>query len=139
MKGAVSQAPFQLSFSFPTHVVALQRPLAPREALLAQAEEMARRISADLAVPVRLAVTDNRSTMVSFRRAPSALRLRVHHMFLGAPDGIVRAIADYAGRGRPAAGPVLDDYIRGRQPLIRQDAGADASLNPRQRAERAGI
>jgi hypothetical protein len=127
----VSQAPFQLSFEFPMRVgVPGGRP---REALYAHAEVLARRISGDLGVPVRLAVTDNRSTMVSFRRGPSALRLRVHHMFLEAPDRVVRAIADYAGRGRSGAGLLLDDYIRGRQPLIRQDRDLDSRLNARGR------
>jgi hypothetical protein len=125
----VSSAPFQLSFEFPTHIVARgDRPLPNRAALLAQAERLARRISGELGVPVRLAVTDNRSTMVSFRRGPNALRLRVHHMFLEAPERIVHAISDYAGRGHSMAGPLLDDYIRGRQPLIRQDRDAEAKL-----------
>src|SRR5271165_4382831 len=101
-----------------------------REALVAQAERLARRISGELGVPVRLAVTDNRSTMVSYRRGPSALRLRVHHMFLDAPERVVHAIADYAGRGRSSAGPLLDDYIRGRQPLIRGGRESDGNLNP---------
>lgn len=111
------------------------RPAArQREQVVVQAEYLARRISDELGVPVRLAVTDNRSTMVSFRRATSSLRLRLHHMFLEAPEPVVRAIADYAGRGRSSAGPVLDDFIRTQQPLIRR--GADArgnSLNTRGR------
>jgi hypothetical protein len=129
----VSQAPFQLAFAFPTHVVALERPLPQRSSLVAQAEVLAQRLSADLSVPVRLAVTDNRSTMVSYRRGPSALRLRVHHMFLDAPERVVHAIADYAGRGRSSAGPLLDDYIRGRQPLIRGGRETDGNLKPRGR------
>ena len=115
-------APFQLNL-FETARAApaagqLARP--PKTEVLEKANRLAFRLSHDLGLAVRLSVTDNRSTMVSFRRAPSALRLRVHHMFLDAPEGVVRAIADYAGRGRRSAGPILDDYIRGRQPLIRQ-------------------
>jgi hypothetical protein len=81
-------------------------------------------------MPVRLAVTDNRSTMVSFRRLSTTLKIRVHHMFLDAPEPVVQAIADYAGRGRRRAGVVLDEYIRGRQPLIRQGDRGDGTLNP---------
>lgn len=99
----------------PNRVIATRR-----EEIVARAEWLARRLSEDLGMPVRLAVTDNRSTMVSFRRATSSLRLRLHHMFLDAPEPVVRAIADYAGRGRRGAGPVLDDYIRVQQPLIRR-------------------
>ncbi|NOK37827.1 hypothetical protein D7W79_28865 [Corallococcus exercitus] len=104
---------------------------ASREELWTRAESLAWRLSANLGMPVRLAVTDNRSTMVSFRRGSQVLQLRLHHMFLDAPEGIVRAVADYAGRGHRAAGALLDEYIRGQQPLIRQlRRESDAELNP---------
>lgn len=117
----MSKAPLQLALDF-----------GPREAQasVAKAGHLAYRLSRELGVPVRLAVTDNRSTMVSFRRAASALRLRVHHMFLDAPEPVVQAIADYAGRGRSTAGAVLDEFIRHRQPLIRQEVRGTAPLNP---------
>jgi hypothetical protein len=129
-------APLQLSlFELPPIQPAAEQArrnlLLPRDEVLVRAERLAVRLSRDLGMPVRLSVTDNRSTMVSFRRAPNNLRLRLHHMFLDAPEGVVRAIADYAGRGRSRAGPVLDDYIRGRQPLIRQERHAkESDLNP---------
>lgn len=108
--------------------------VATREELWAHAEALAFRLSAELRIPVRLAVTDNRSTMVSFRRGANVLQLRLHHMFLDAPEPVVRAVADYAGRGNRLAGGVLDDYIRGQQPRIRQERHADeADLNPRGR------
>jgi hypothetical protein len=120
-----SVAPFQLS------LFEEARPRPSRDQMLVQAEFLAVALSRDLGVPVRLSVTDNRSTMVSFRRSTSSLRLRVHHMFLDAPERVVRAIADYAGRGRRGAGPVLDDYIRGQQPLIRiARSDKEADLNP---------
>lgn len=102
-----------------------------RNEVLTKAESLARKLSADLGVAVRLAVTDNRSTMVSYRRATSALRLRLHHMFLDAPEGVVRAIADYAGRGQRRAGPVLDEYIRVQQPLIRRERVREDELDGR--------
>jgi hypothetical protein len=96
-----------------------------------KAESLARDLSRELGLPVRLAVTDNRSTMISFRRAPAALRLRLHHMFLDAPEPVVRAVADYAGRGQRRAGRVLDDFIRREQPRIRQERDAtDEQLTP---------
>jgi hypothetical protein len=116
-----SLRPTQLPLFDGTFEVAPDRPVVPvRNEVVQRANALAFELSRDLGVPVRLSVTDNRSTMVSFRRAPSSLRLRVHHMFLDAPQGVVRAIADYAGRGRRGAGPVLDDFIRGCQPKIRQ-------------------
>lgn len=142
-----AEAPTQLSLfdapkaserSEPRNVLATAeaappRPLPPRNEVLGKAEHLARKLSEDLGVPVRLAVTDNRSTMVSFRRASSALRLRIHHMFLDAPEGVVRAIADYAGRGHRKAGPLLDEYIRERQPLIRKERVREADLVPQGR------
>jgi hypothetical protein len=92
-----------------------------REVVTHKAESLARHLSDELGLPVRLSVTDNRTTMISFRRAPSALRLRLHHMFLDAPEPVVRAVADYAGRGHRRAGRVLDDFIRLEQPRIRQE------------------
>ena len=105
-----------------------------REELWTRAESLAWRLSAELGMPVRLSVTDNRSTMVSFRRGSNVLQLRLHHMFLDAPEPVVRAVADYAGRGHRGAGGVLDEYIRGQQPRIRQvRRETDADLNPRGR------
>jgi hypothetical protein len=100
---------------------ALVLRLPAREVVTHKAESLARHLSDELGLPVRLSVTDNRTTMISFRRAPSALRLRLHHMFLDAPEPVVRAVADYAGRGHRRAGRVLDDFIRLEQPRIRQE------------------
>lgn len=86
--------------------------------------ERARRLASEIAAclgpgfKVLLTVHDNRSTMVSFRRQPPVLKIRAHHMFLDAPPHVVRAIADYAGHGRTAAGGVLDDYIATRNGTI---------------------
>lgn len=128
-----STSPRQLSlFDAPAPTPASDVRLPSRDETFAKAERLAFRLSRELGLPVRLSVTDNRTTMVSFRRAPQALRLRVHHMFLDAPDPVVQAVADYAGRGHRPAGRVLDDYIRGRQPLIRQHrVGTEADLDAR--------
>lgn len=95
--------------------------IPPREELWQRAEALAFDLSRDLGMPVRLSVTDNRSTMVSFRRGQNVLQLRLHHMFLEAPGHVVQAVADYAGRGRRTAGDLLDAFIREKQPRIRQE------------------
>ncbi|HEX8704897.1 MAG TPA: hypothetical protein VF815_39055 [Myxococcaceae bacterium] len=100
------------------------RVVSERDELFVRAESLAWRLS----------VTDNRSTMVSFRRGANVLQLRLHHMFLDAPEPVVRAVADYAGRGHRGAGGLLDEYIRGQQPRIRQfRRESDADLNPQGR------
>jgi hypothetical protein len=43
--------------------------------------------------PLRLTLTDNRSVLLSFRRAGGEVRLRLHRMFLHAPQGVVQALA----------------------------------------------
>jgi hypothetical protein len=98
--------------------VGLVRP--PKEEVLPKAHGLALQLSRELGVPVKLSVTDNRSTMVSFHRRGGTLRLRVHHMFLDAPPAVVRAVADYAGGSRSAAGRVLDEFIKNQQPRIRR-------------------
>jgi hypothetical protein len=130
-----SRSPFQLQLFGEGRAAALRevaRSVPPsRDEVVVKAEKLAYQLSEDLGLPVRLAVTDNRSTMVSFRRAPSTLRLRVHHMFLDAPAPVVCAIANYAGRGHASAGLLLDEYIKVQQPLIRKERGASAQeLNP---------
>ncbi|MBL8912555.1 MAG: hypothetical protein JNM17_17815, partial [Archangium sp.] len=83
-------------------------PLPSRQQTLQRARQLAERIATFLGpdLKVHLAVHDNRSTMISFRRQPPLVRIRVHHMFLDAPDAVVKSIADYAGRGKHAAGTV---------------------------------
>jgi hypothetical protein len=93
-------------------------PLRP-DLLRASAERLAGRLSRILGMDVRLAITDNRSTVISYRRRPGALALRVHHMFLQAPQEVVEALADYAGRGHKRAGPRLDAFIRAHKSRLR--------------------
>lgn len=114
----------------PPPPVARQR-LPAREDALPLAAELARRLSADLGVPVHLRLTDNRATLVSFRRLPEGLRLRVHHLFLDAPDAVVRAMADYAGRDRAEARETLEDFIHSRQGLLRRERRPGAPLRTR--------
>jgi len=94
-------------------------------------------LSSILAERVRLTVHDNRSTMVSFRRAPGEIHYRIHHMFLEAPDDVVDALASFAGGDRrPAArrrtaGRRIDAFVREHRARI---APPDADgLQPRGR------
>lgn len=85
--------------------------------------EHARRLADDLQslveLPLRLQIHDNRSTMVSFRREPGVLHLRVHHMFLRAERPVLKALAEYASSRGQAAGSVLDRYVRSNRERIR--------------------
>lgn len=112
----------------------LPEPPAPSRAeSLKRARVLAQHIASRLGpeVKVQLSVHDNRSTMISFRRAPPVLKIRVHHMFLDAPPAIIDAVADYAGRGKRDAGQALDDFISGHQAHIRALPRKPAALESR--------
>lgn len=89
-----------------------------RERRVTAASALADGISSIVGERVRLVVHDNRSTMVSFRRAAGLLHYRVHHMFLEAPGEVVSALAAFAGPGRGMAarrrdaGGRIDAYVR---------------------------
>jgi hypothetical protein len=108
---------------------------APR---VAAAHRLADDLSSLLSERVRLTVHDNRSTMVSFRRGDGEIHYRVHHMFLGAPDDVVSALAAFAGRQRGAAarrrtaGSHIDAYVRVHRERIA--APQHMHLQPRGRA-----
>jgi hypothetical protein len=112
---------------------------AGREARLAAAHRLADDLSSLLSERVRLTVHDNRSTMVSYRRGEGELHYRVHHMFLGAPDDVISALATFAGvpRGgatarRRQAGAAIDAWVKDHRARI--GAPRLVSLQPRGRA-----
>jgi hypothetical protein len=82
--------------------------------------------------PVRVEMHDNRSTMISFRRQPGFLQLRVHHMFLHAGPEVVRALAEYARARSPRAGQVLDGFVRQHREHIRPPDREQAQHRPLQ-------
>ena len=111
----------------------LSHRVPAREDALHLASDLARRLSAVLGVPVHLRLNDNRATLVSFRRGPEGLKLRVHHLFLGAPDEVVRAMARYAGRNDAAAREVLESYAHSRRTLVRRERRPGKPLRSRGR------
>jgi hypothetical protein len=102
-----------------------------REDAVPLASDLARRLSSLLGFPVHLRLTDNRATLVSFRRTPEGLRLRVHHLFLGAPDAVVHAMARYVGRNDAGAGAALEAYAHSRSGLVRRERQPGKPLRSR--------
>jgi predicted SprT family Zn-dependent metalloprotease len=106
----------------PTVSIDFDARVAARADSVAVAEGLVDMVALRLGERVRLVVHDNSSTMLSFRRAAGCLHLRVHHLFLGAPDEVAEAIADFAARpnrrGRRAAGRRIDAWIRSRRGRI---------------------
>jgi hypothetical protein len=92
----------------------------PPSPALAAATSLAERLASLLGERVQLTLTDNTSTMVSFRRTRGLVAFRVHHMFAAAPPNVVRALADYASGSRASAGRLIDEYVRSNEDDVRQ-------------------
>jgi hypothetical protein len=90
------------------------------------------RIRADLVVEIH----DNTHTMVSFVRISRGWRLRLHHMFLAAPEEVVGALARYIRSGEVRSSQVLDRFIEGNKAFIRRVS--PAQLRRRLRIEPVG-
>ncbi len=95
-----------------------------RSLALERASALAEKLAKLLDEQVRLTVTDNTSTMLSFRRQRSVVSYRVHRMFLDAPPDVVRALADYAAKGRRGAGEVIDAYVQQNEARVRRARAA---------------
>jgi hypothetical protein len=132
LPAGAEHSPFELPVPAP-QPQPQSRQLPPKPVLVEQARRVADALASSLGRPVRLYVTDNASTMVSFRRMQELLTVRLHHMFLDAPDEVVRAVADYVGRGRRGAGEVIDRYVRANTERIRvsDPRRVSARLDPR--------
>src|SRR5438067_409810 len=101
---------------------ALQRPSRIREVSHGASLVLASRLSSLLREPVEVKLTDNAWTMVSYRRVEGRLHFRLHHMFAGAHEAVMRALAGFTGRNRRAHGRAIDEYVRQNRELIRPAA-----------------
>lgn len=68
---------------------------------------------------VQLAVTDNRHRMVTHTRSNGRLRVRVHMMFLGAPERVVEALVRYVVREDRQASQIIGEFIETNSHRIR--------------------
>lgn len=83
------------------------------------ATDLANRLAAQVGAQVHLVVTNNTSTMVSYRWQESLLRMRVHHMFVGAPKEVVGALAGYA-KGCAVSGRAINDFVQRNVAQVRE-------------------
>jgi hypothetical protein len=83
-------------------------------------QEMADYLSSRCRQEVRVFFTDNTSTIISVKRAPS-YQVRLHHMFAGAPEKVLNALAIYLKWPRhKVSNTILSDYITENTHLIRK-------------------
>lgn len=75
--------------------------------------ELRKRLERRTGKPICLTVTDNRTSMVSVSPGSLGLvRVRIHHMFLGAPPDTIGALAQFIRRPTPECHRQLNAYIR---------------------------
>lgn len=79
-------------------------------------------LSARLGQDVVVTLTDNRRTMISAKRSPGRLELRLHRMFLYADEIVLVALAAYLrDRHVKVASKTLDDFIARHKSSIRKE------------------
>src|SRR5512138_3168062 len=88
-------------------MTARQLELAFDDAPLWEAKTLESTLAREAGRPLRLVLTDNRSVLLSVRRRAGELMLRLHRMFLHAPECVIAALArNIRRRGRAAEGEV---------------------------------
>jgi len=97
---------------------------------LLAAEDLRATLEAAVRLRIQLRITNNRATVMSVRyeNAGQLAQLRLHHMFLSAPDEIVDALAHWVRHPRSRKfAALLNGFIRANNHLIRS---APASTAP---------
>ena len=77
---------------------ATRRRLQPPRALQAAHRQFARRLEPLMTGRFQVLFNDNSSTMISTRRKQGVLQVRLHHMFIEAPDAAVVVLSDEESR-----------------------------------------
>lgn len=85
-------------------------------------QALERRLEAASPVPVSLAITDNRNSIISHSWHGGMLRARVHHMFLDAPLAIQRALVRYVTEADREASVALGSFIEARSDRLARRA-----------------
>jgi hypothetical protein len=84
--------------------------------------------------PLEIVLTDNRSVLLSFRREAGRLLLRLHRMFLHAPQTVVDALARNLRRGGRAADGEVRRFMNANLHRVRRTRPQMPALAPTGRA-----
>jgi hypothetical protein len=98
----------------------LARQVEPNRLLRVWRRVLERRLRTRLHARVAVEIHDNTHTMVTYQRQRGIWRVRLHHMFLAAPDGVLDALASFVRSADPDASAVLDRYIERNKAFIRK-------------------
>ncbi len=95
---------------------------AERSAQCREPAALEARIRRALVVPVDLLVTNNRRSMISTRRRGDRLVVRVHRIFLDAPDSVVEELLCYLSEGDAKSSRQIGRYIEANRHRIERRA-----------------
>lgn len=90
-----------------------------------------RKLEMSLSAPVQLAVTDNRQRMITQTRERGTLRVRIHMMFLDAPERVQDALVDYVAFGDKDASQIVGAFIEENSHRIRASRPVRGPLRTR--------
>ena len=98
----------------------------PQRLLRVWKRVLERRLRGRLRAEVTVEVHDNTHTMVTFERVRRGWRIRVHHMFLAAPEEVVTALAEFVRSADARSSAVLDRFIE--RTLLEDDPARRKSI-----------
>jgi hypothetical protein len=128
-------APAAVRIPRPAEELGFEFPAGPRIFVHEGARQaLERRLELALARPVKLQVTDNLRRMVTQSRGRGTLRVRVHMMFLGAPERIRQALVDFVAKGDERSSDIVGAYIEQNLHRIRPSRPVTRPLRTRGRA-----
>lgn len=97
-------------------------------------QALERRLGLAVAGPVQLAVTDNVRRMITQTRSQGTLRVRIHMMFLDAPERVKEALVRYVARGERDASQIVGEYIDANSFRIRAERPVKHALSTKGQA-----
>lgn len=93
------------------------------QSVLPVKDDLASYLGRRIGAKVTLVLTENATTMVSYRwRAAGDVQIRVHRMFTDAAVAVHDAVAAFVRGNRGAASRPMDEFIRANRHLIRRKA-----------------
>jgi hypothetical protein len=97
-------------------------------------QALERKVELAVAGPVQLAVTDNRRRMITHTRERGTLRVRIHMMFLDAPEPVQDALVEYIASEDREASQAIGAYIDRNSHRIRASRRIRGPLKTRGKA-----
>lgn len=83
---------------------------------------MEHRLKSLLNSPAVITITDNTRSMISVRRRDQAYHVRLNHIFLGADERTIKAVAEFISGNSKRASGIIRGFIREHSCRIRQKA-----------------